>query len=144
MASRAPFPTVMPMTYALTELQLAIMKVLWDRGEAGVQELHESLLRERRVAQSTIATLLSRMEKRGLVGRRAEGRQHLFRALVDEAQVRRSVVADFASLAGRLFEGDVATMVSHLLTARDVEAEDLERIKAVVAAREAELKGGAE
>ena len=132
------------MTYALTELQLAIMKVLWDRGEAGVQELHESLLRERRVAQSTIATLLSRMEKRGLVGRRAEGRQHLFRALVDEAQVRRSVVADFASLAGRLFEGDVATMVSHLLTARDVEAEDLERIKAVVAAREAELKGGAE
>jgi len=133
-----------PMTYALTELQLAIMKVLWDRGEAGVQELHESLLRERRVAQSTIATLLSRMEKRGLVGRRAEGRQHLFRALADEAQVRRSVVADFTSLAGRLFEGDVATMVSHLLTARDVEAEDLERIKAVVAAREAELKGGAE
>ena len=132
------------MTYALTELQLAIMKVLCDRGEAGVQELHESLLRERRVAQSTIATLLSRMEKRGLVGRRAEGRQHLFRTLVDEAQVRRSVVADFASLAGRLFEGDVATMVSHLLTARDVEAEDLERIKAVVAAREAELKGGAE
>jgi BlaI family penicillinase repressor len=131
------------MTYALTELQLAIMKVLWDRGEAGVQELHEALLRERRVAQSTIATLLSRMEKRGLVDRRVEGRQHLFRALVDEAQVRRSVVADFATLAGRLFEGDVATMVSHLLTARDVEAEDLERIKAVVAAREAELKGGA-
>jgi BlaI family penicillinase repressor len=132
------------MTYALTELQLAIMKVLWDRGEAGVQELHESLLRERRVAQSTVATLLSRMEKRGLVGRRMEGRQHLYRALVDEAQVRRSVVADFTALAGRLFEGDVATMVSYLLTARDVEADDLERIKAVVAAREAELKGGAE
>ena len=131
------------MTYALTELQLANMKVLWDRGEAGVQELHEALLRERRVAQSTIATLLSRMEKRGLVDRRVEGRQHLFRALVDEAQVRRSVVADFATLAGRLFEGDVATMVSHLLTARDVEADDLERIKAVVAAREADQNGGA-
>lgn len=132
------------MTYALTELQLAIMKVLWDQGECGVQDLHESLLDERRVAQSTVATLLSRMEKRGLVARRVEGRIHLFHALVDEAQVRRSVVAEFTSLAGRLFEGDVATMVSHLLTARDVEAEDLERIKAVVAAREAELKGGAE
>ena len=132
------------MTYALTELQLAIMKLLWERPEAGVQDLHEALLRERRIAQSTVATLLSRMEKRGLVARRAEGRQHLYRATVDEAQVRRSVVADFASLAGRLFEGDVATMVSHLLTARDVEAEDLERIRAVVAAREAELKGGAE
>lgn len=130
------------MTYALTELQLAIMKVLWDQGECGVQDLHESLLDERRVAQSTVATLLARMEKRGLVARRVEGRMHLFRALVDAAQVRRSIVADFASLAGRLFEGDVATMVSHLLTAKDVEAEDLERIKAVIAQREAELKGG--
>ena len=132
------------MTYALTELQLAIMKVLWDHGECGVQDLHEALLDERRVAQSTVATLLSRMERRGLVARRVEGRVHLFHALVSEAQVRRSVVAEFASLAGRLFEGDVATMVSHLLTTKDVEAEDLERIKAVVAAREAELKGGAE
>ena len=52
-------------------------------------------------------------------------------------------LADFTSLAGRLFEGDVATMVSHLLTAKDVEAEDLERIKVVIARREAELKGGA-
>lgn len=130
------------MTYALTELQLAIMKVLWDQGECGVQDLHESLLDERRVAQSTVATLLARMEKRGLVARRVEGRMHLFRVLVDEAQVRRSIVADFTSLAGRLFEGDVATMVSHLLTAKDVEAEDLERIKAVIAQREAELREG--
>jgi predicted transcriptional regulator len=134
----------MQVTYALTELQLAIMKLLWERPGQGVQEMHEALLRERRIAQSTVATLLSRMEKRGLVARRAEGRQHLFRATVDEAQVRRSVVAEFTSLAGRLFEGDVATMVSHLLTARDVDPEDLERIRAVIAAREAELKGGAE
>lgn len=131
------------MTYALTELQLAIMKVLWDHGETGVQDLHEALLDERRVAQSTVATLLTRMEKRGLVARRPEGRLHLYRARVDQAQVKRSVVAEFTSLAGRLFEGDVATMVSHLLTAPDVEADDLERIKAVIARREAELKGGA-
>ena len=132
------------MSYALTELQLAILKVIWARGEATVVDLHDALREERRIAQSTVSTLLTRMEKRGLVAHRAEGRQYLYRALVDEGQVRRSVVADFTDLAGRLFEGDVAGMVSHLLTASEVEKDDLARIRELVERREAELKGGAE
>jgi BlaI family penicillinase repressor len=130
------------MSYVLTELQLAILKVVWERGEATVLELHDALRQERRIAQSTVATLLTRMEKKGLVGHRAQGRQYVYRALVDESQVRRSVVADFAELAGRLFEGDVATMVSHLLTASEVEERDLARIRDIIERREAELKGG--
>ncbi|HEX9938871.1 MAG TPA: BlaI/MecI/CopY family transcriptional regulator [Longimicrobium sp.] len=130
------------MSYALTELQAAILKVLWARGETTVVDLHDALRAERRIAQSTVATLLSRMEKKGLVAHRAEGRQYVYRALVDEGQVRRSVVADFTELAGRLFEGDVATMVSHLLTAQEVEGQDLARIREMVERREAEMKGG--
>ena len=129
------------MSYALTELQVAILKVLWARGEAAVLDIHDALRAERRVAQSTVATLLSRMEKKGLVAHRAEGRQYLYRALVDEGEVRHSVVAEFTDLAGRLFEGDVATMVSHLLTAQDVEGRDLARIREIVERHEAELKG---
>lgn len=129
------------MSYALTELQADILKVLWARGETTVLDVHDALRAGRRVAQSTVATLLSRMEKKGLVDHRAEGRQYLYRALVDEGQVRRSVVAEFTELAGRLFEGDVATMVSHLLTAQEVERDDLARIREMVERREAELKG---
>ena len=129
------------MSYALTELQLGILKVLWSRPEATVVDLHDALRDERRIAQSTVATLLSRMVKKGLVARRADGRQYLYSARVDENQVRRSVVADFTDLAGRLFEGDVATMVSHLLTTQDVEEDDLARIRELVDRREAELKG---
>jgi BlaI family transcriptional regulator, penicillinase repressor len=132
------------MSYALTELQLGILKVLWAAGEVTVVDLHEALRADRRVAQSTVATLLSRMVKKGLVARRAEGRQYLYRARVDENQVRRSVVADFTELAGRLFEGDVASMVSHLLTAQDVESQDLARIRELVDRREAALQGGDE
>lgn len=129
------------MSYALTELQAAILKVLWARGETTVVDLHDALRAERRIAQSTVATLLSRMAKKGLVAHRAEGRQYVYRALVDEGQVRRSVVADFTELAGRLFEGDVATMVSHLLTAQEVEGRELARIREMVERREAEMKG---
>ena len=130
------------MSYALTELQVAILKVLWARGESTVIDMHDALRAERRIAQSTVATLLSRLEKKGLVSHRAEGRQYVYQARVDEGQVRRSVVAEFTDLAGRLFEGDVATMVSHLLTAQDVEGRDLARIREIVERREAELEGG--
>jgi len=106
-----------------------------------VMELHDALRDQRRVAQSTVATLLSRMARKGLVARRADGRQYLYRAKVDENQVRRSVVADFTELASRLFEGDVATMVSHLLTAQEVEGDELARIREMAERFKAELKG---
>lgn len=130
------------MTVSLTELQLAIMKVVWEHEEVGVVDLHDALRAERRIAQSTVATLLARMEKKGLVAHRQEGRQYLYRALVSEGQVRRSVVAEVSGLVGRLFEGDVAEMVSHLLRENEVAADDLARLKQMIEKREAEMKGG--
>ena len=132
------------MSYSLTELQLAIMKVMWERGETSVLDLHDALRAERKIAQSTVATLLTRMEKKGLVTHRQDGRQYLYRALVSEGQVRRSVVAEVSGLYGRLFEGDVTEMVSHLLHESEVEADDLARLRQMIQQREAELKGGAE
>lgn len=132
------------MSYSLTELQLAMMKVLWGRGEVSVLDLHDALRAERKIAQSTVATLLTRMEKKGLVTHRQDGRQYLYRALVTEGQVRRSVVAEVSGLFGRLFEGDVTEMVNHLLRESEVEADDLARLRQMLQQREAELKGGAE
>src|SRR5688500_2544242 len=132
------------MSYSLTELQLAMMKVMWERGETSVLDLHDALRAERKIAQSTVATLLARMEKKGLVTHRQDGRQYLYRALVSEGSVRRSVVAEVSGLFGRLFEGDVTEMVRQLLHQSDVEADDLARLRQMIQQREAELKGGAE
>ncbi|HST59109.1 MAG TPA: BlaI/MecI/CopY family transcriptional regulator [Longimicrobium sp.] len=128
---------------SLTELQLAMMKVMWERGEIAITHLHDALRAERKIAQSTVATLLARMEKKGLVTHRQDGRQYLYRALASESQVRRSVVAEVSGLFGRLFEGDVTEMVSHLLRESDVEANDLARLKGMIQQREAELKASA-
>jgi predicted transcriptional regulator len=130
------------MSYSLTELQLAMMKVMWERGEIAVADLHDALRAERKIAQSTVATLLARMEKKGLVTHRQEGRQYLYRALVSEGQVRHSVVAEVSGLFGRLFEGDVTEMVSHLLRQSEVEPDDLARLRKMIQEREAEMKGG--
>lgn len=122
---------------SLTELQLAILQVIWDRGEATVTDVQGAL--DRALAQSTVATMLARLEKRGLLTHRSEGRQYVYRARVDESEVRRSLVVEFTDLTEELFAGDVTAMVSHLLTSRDVTGSDLERLRALIDQRAREL-----
>lgn len=129
-ASRAP--------RQLSELQLAILRVLWETGEARAAEVHAALSRDRGLAQTTVSTLLARLEKRGLIAHRSEGRQFVYRALVGEEELNRKMVHE---LADRLFTGDVAELVNHLLCARDVRPGDLARIKALIEERERELGG---
>lgn len=121
----------------LSELQLAVMRVLWQKKKAAVAEVQEALKSERDLALTTVATVLTRLEKAGLVVHRASGRHYLYRPLVSEEEVRRSMVS---VLAERLFEGDVAALVSHLVNAREVKPGDLARVKQLIEAKEREGK----
>src|SRR6185295_4945418 len=94
----------MPERHQLTELQLAILRVVWDKGEATVQDIWEAMHPERGLAQTTIATMLSRLERRGVVTRRAQARQYHYKAAVTEPEVQHSMVAE---LTERLFDGDI-------------------------------------
>ena len=130
----------MPETHNFTALQLALLRVLWTRGEATVTEIWEALHAERGLAQTTLATMLSRLERRGVVGHRMQARQFVYRALVTEQEAQHSMVSE---LTERLFEGDVAALVSHLLTAQDISPGDRERIRAMLDAT-ATPSGGAD
>lgn len=119
----------MPETHQLTELQIALLRVLWERGEATVSEISDALRPERALALTTVATLLSRLEKRGIVEHETRSRQYHYRARVTESEVRRSMVEE---LTEQLFDGDVTALMSHLLTAREVSPGDLDRLKALL------------
>lgn len=126
----------MPDSVQLTDLQLAIVRTLWVRGECTVVEVQEALLPQRDLAQTTVATLLTRLEKRGLVSHRVSGRQFLYRAEVSEPEVRRSMVGELTDM---LFDGRPAALISHLITARDIDATELDEVKRLIA--EAEGRG---
>lgn len=121
--------------HRLADLQLAIMRVLWERGEAAASEVHEALWTERGLAPTTIATMLVKMEKKGVVRHRGEGRRFLYRAAVTESEVRRSMVGE---LTESLFQGDAAALMSHLLAEHDLDAGELARIKDMIARTEME------
>jgi len=122
----------------LTDLQLAIVRILWERSECTVVEVQEALAPERRLAQTTVATILTRLEKRRIVRHDAKGRLFVYRALVTEPQVRRSMVADLTDL---LFDGSPAALISHLLSEKRIAAEDLAEVKRLIDEAEGRRNG---
>jgi len=110
----------------LTGLQLSILRVLWEKGEATTQGVREHLTVGRPLALTTVATIMSRLERKGVLTHRREGRQHVYRATVSRAGVRRSKVQE---LTENLFGGDPVALLSHLVKADDVDADELRRIR---------------
>jgi BlaI family transcriptional regulator, penicillinase repressor len=122
----------------LGDLQLAIMRVLWELGEATVTDVHQALLSERGLAPTTIATMLKKMEDKGVVAHRAEGRKFIYRPTVTEEQVTRGMVAD---LTERLFGGDAVALVSHLISRHEIRPDELSELERMInAAKEKEGK----
>jgi predicted transcriptional regulator len=110
----------------LGELQHAIMKVLWERGEATSADIHAVLLPSRGLAPTTIGTMLRKMEDKGVVAHRLDGRQYVYRPCISEPEVQRSMVGE---LVDRLFGGDPAALVSHLVTDHDIDPGELARLR---------------
>lgn len=120
----------------LTELQVAILDVLWDRGEATVSDVHEALA-DRDLAPTTVATMLRRLEKRGVIDHRTEGRQFVYRAAIPRQELEQSMVG---GLLRRLFRGRSTDFVCRLLSESELDREELDRVKALLAQKEAGLK----
>jgi BlaI family transcriptional regulator, penicillinase repressor len=114
---------------ALSDLQLAVMRVLWDKGEASAADVHHALRRSRPMAITTVATLLLRLEKRAMLSHRADGRSFIYRPRVSEREVRRSMLA---GIVENVFRGDPAEVVQHLLSSDDVSAGDIRKIRELV------------
>lgn len=117
----------------LGDLQLAIMRALWNRGEATVSDVHADLLAARGLAPTTIATMLKKMENRGLVTHRTEGRRFVYRPSVSEKEATRSMVAD---LTDRLFSGRVTELVSHLIAEHEIDDNELAELNELIAKAE--------
>ncbi len=118
-------------TYRLGDLQLRIMKVLWKFGPASVGDVRAALDGDR-LAYTTVATMLRKMENRGLLRHCEEGRKFIYGPAVTAADVTRSMADD---LVDRLFQGSLADTVTHLLETREVSRQELARLERLIQAR---------
>lgn len=123
--------------HELGDLQLAIMRVLWEQGEAAASDVHKALLEERNLAVTTIKTTLCKLEARGVVAHRENGRQFIYRPAAKESDVREGMVVD---LVKRMFSGDSKALVNHLVQAGEIDAKELDELKDLVKRRRNERK----
>lgn len=109
-----------------TEAELAILRVLWERGPSTVREVQESLYEERGTGYTTALKLLQIMTEKGLVHRDESLRTHVYEAAVSEDHTQRQLVRD---LLDRAFGGSAQKMVMQALSARRASPAELAQIR---------------
>jgi predicted transcriptional regulator len=120
--------------HGLTDLQLQILDAVWDHGEASVADVHGTIEAGPTLARKTVGTLLTRLERQGLLEHREEGREYLYRATVSREAVRRATVDNVVT---RLFRGNVPALLAHALSSGQVQEGDVARVRAMLDAWDA-------
>jgi len=109
--------------------QLEIMKIIWELGEATVRGVYETLLKRRRVAYTTVMTMMSVLEEKGHLKKRQVGRAFVYRPARSRSQVVGGMVTDFV---GRVFNGSAEALVVQLIKDKRLSPKDLDRIKELI------------
>ena len=123
------------MTPRPTDAELAILRVLWERGPSTVRQVHEVLSRERPTAYTTALKLLQIMAEKGLVTRDERERTHVYQPRVSEDQTQRQLVRD---LLDRAFGGSSSKLVMQALATKRASAEELGEIRRLLDSRKKE------
>jgi BlaI family transcriptional regulator, penicillinase repressor len=114
----------------LTDGELRLMRVLWERGEASVGGVIDGLRERRKPAHNTVLTLLRILERKGQVAHRKEGRAFVFRPIIDRGRARHSALK---YLINRFFDGSPDQLVLNVLEDEDTPADVLSALKKRIA-----------
>jgi len=118
-------------TDGLTDLQLAVMKALWQLQAGTVSEVTAALTEAgSELAPTTVATLLQRLAKQGWVGRRKRGNLLVYRPLVDQKRAAQGVLQRVLS---SFFGGSVSALTAQLLETEDLKREDIAALRKLLA-----------
>lgn len=130
--------TTWPMTP--TKRELDILQVLWDRGEATVRDVYETLRERLPIVQNTVQALLRTMEDKKLVRHRVEGRTFIYRPVQPRQQTARHLATQ---LLERAFGGAVDQLVQSVLEARQPTPQELDKLEELIAqAKTAQKRSG--
>jgi predicted transcriptional regulator len=111
---------------ALSPSETEILRLVWQIGQATVQDVCDKLPARRRIAYATVQTLLRRLENKGYLKHDVRGKAHVFCPAVKRESVIKRSVGDFLD---RLFGGDAIPLVQYLAEHGKLSADDIERLK---------------
>jgi len=114
---------------AMSPAETEILRIVWQIGEATVQQVCELLPRKRKIAYKTVQTLLRRLESKGYLKHRTKGKAYVFSPAVKREVVVKRTVLDFLD---KLFGGDPRPLMQFLAQEGHIDAKDVERIRDLI------------
>ena len=120
----------------LTDLENEVMRVVWDSGPCSVEAVYEVVSKNRDLKETTVRTLLRRLEQKGYVGHESEGRAYLYTATEAPRSLAGRAVRQ---IIDRFCKGSVEELVSGMVESKSLSKDELDRLESFV--RE-QRKGG--
>jgi BlaI family transcriptional regulator, penicillinase repressor len=120
----------------LGALQRAVMEIVWELGEATVAQVRGKLSRRKRLAYTTVLSVMQKLDKSGWLTHREEGRAYVYRAMESRDEAGRSSLKQFVD---RVCDGNPLAMFQHLLDDENLSADDLAELRKMIDKRRKEL-----
>lgn len=116
----------------LTNQELEIMKIVWRRGGSTVRDVYEDLLKRRKIAYTTVMTMMGTLERKGRLRKSEQGRAYVYSPVEPETKVVGGMVQEFVK---RVFDGSARPLLAHLVESMDVKEgdEQFEEIRRLLA-----------
>jgi len=108
-----------------TDLELEILKVIWQRGQATVREVYNDLAAQRKIAYTTVLTMMGILEHKGHLKKERGERAYLYRPAQSEVQVKKRMVKEFVD---RVFDGSTQPLLVHLIGERPIGPDEIHEI----------------
>ena len=117
----------------LTEHELAIMQIVWQRPAVTVRDVYEELLKRRKIAYTTVMTMMGILEAKGYLKRNRDAKAYVYRATKGKSKVLASMVSDFVN---RVFDGSAKPLLVHLVENEHLSQEELDEIAGLLKEKE--------
>ena len=122
-----------PIQKPLTDTELELMTIVWGLGEATVNEVLDHS--ERKLAYTSVSTILRILEQKGVLTTRKQGRGHLYRPTLSKSQYERFALSNVVQ---NVFEGKPLSLVKQLLDTRQLNPDELNEMKKLLEERRGE------
>jgi len=118
----------------LTDAELRVMKVLWEKGSGTVQRVLDSLTEKPALAYNSVLTTIRILERKGYLEHSKDGRAHVYSPIVPQQEATRS---EIRHLVSRFFRNSHEDLVLNILEDQGIEPEELDRLRKMLDRREA-------
>ena len=110
----------------LTEAELRVMNVLWERGAGTVQQVLDSITQKPALAYNSVLTTIRILERKGYLKHIKDGRAHVYAPIVEQQEATRS---EIRHLVGRFFKNSHQELVLNILEDQGIDPEELSRLR---------------